>query len=249
MCVCVRVCVCVCACVCVCVCAILRAQTPFLTYAPSSSLPQFQPGVPPNFDQPRSWSASGPDGSAWPFDDLHTENATNLCKEHCCGANGTHYCLYDIKQGDNGGLSDQFNSRIAFQRLGQAISNYKNTGQPFFVGMGFHKPHLPWHFPKQFYDALPPISEVPEAVHQAWPADTPHIGWHECAEMSHPYYDTNGWGVPPGQGVGAYFSGHQAEMRKAYMGAISYVDDLMGHGIKMLEDTGVYNDTVVMVTG
>lgn len=94
---------------------------------------------------------------------------------------------------------------------------------------------------------IPPL--VSEPAHKAFPAEVPHLAWHECAEMSHPYWDTSGWGVPPGSGVGAYFSGHQAEMRRAYYGAISWIDSLIGRALAKLDDGGLRNETVVAVTG
>jgi hypothetical protein len=49
-------------------------------------------------------------------------------------------------------------------------------------GQGYHKPHLQWQFPKEFLDLIP--ADVPPAMHRAFPASAPPIGWHECAECS-----------------------------------------------------------------
>jgi hypothetical protein len=48
-------------------------------------------------------------------------------------------------------LEDQriASSAIAHLRLA------KQLGKPFFVGAGFHKPHLPWHFPAGFMQYFP----------------------------------------------------------------------------------------------
>lgn len=36
--------------------------------------------------------------------------------------------------------------------LEQAVSQARQPGgRPFFVGVGFHQPHRPWHFPRQFW--------------------------------------------------------------------------------------------------
>jgi iduronate 2-sulfatase len=64
----------------------------------------YHPGVPPNFDQPRSWSATAPDGSAWPYMEQGNVNGTNLAscgEDHCCGAKDPHYCLRDLEPGES----------------------------------------------------------------------------------------------------------------------------------------------------
>eukprot|EP00039_Didymoeca_costata_P031474 m.34908 g.34908 ORF g.34908 m.34908 type:complete len:665 (+) comp8803_c0_seq1:68-2062(+) len=202
----------------------------------------YHPGVPPRFDQPRSWSELAPDGSPWPYLDSGKVNKSNECAEKCCGSNDTaHYCLYDLKP--NTYLLDQTVRNLVLQRLDVAVDNYKKTGQPFFVGMGTHRPHLMWEYPKSFYDASP--VNVPEAKVKEWPVDTHPIGFHDCAEMSHAFVNTNGVGVPLGTD---YWTGHEAEMRRAYYGCLSYVDDLLGSAVKMVDDNNLTDSTVVIWT-
>ena len=149
----------------------------------------YHPGVPPNYDQPRSWSPTSPDGVPWPYDDGHA-NATNkngtdmnpACKDSgCCGATDPHYCLRDVQPGSF--LLDQSVRNIAVERLNVAIDNWNKTKQPFFVGMGTHRPHLGWEFPIEF--EIPEL-EVPEAVHKEWPHDVPHLHFHEVSARSTP---------------------------------------------------------------
>jgi arylsulfatase A-like enzyme len=53
----------------------------------------FHPNVPPNYDQPFSWSEE------YPYIE-NSNNATNLCTEHCCGSeDSSHWCMYDLKPG------------------------------------------------------------------------------------------------------------------------------------------------------
>ncbi|MEZ5415061.1 MAG: sulfatase [Opitutaceae bacterium] len=35
----------------------------------------------------------------------------------------------------------------------------ERSGQPFFLGVGLHKPHLPWYLPQSYFDAFP-LAEV-----------------------------------------------------------------------------------------
>ena len=65
----------------------------------------YHPGVPANYDQPRSWSTEAPDGSPWPYLNQGEVNGTNKkdsphCGEaggNCCGAKDSHYCLRDLE--------------------------------------------------------------------------------------------------------------------------------------------------------
>jgi iduronate 2-sulfatase len=104
---------------------------------------------------------------------------------------------------------------------------------------------LRWDFPREFLDNIP--EDVPEAVHQAYPADKPDIAWHECAEMSVSFYDTDGNGSPPLQGK--YNKKWQSIVRRAYYACISYVDSLIGDALDALETNGVAEDTVVSFIG
>ena len=172
-------------------------------------------------------------------------NGTNTCKDDCCGSNETDiYCLYNLSEGAQ--LEDMTNAATSWNRLRGLISNWKKTKQPFFVGQGFHRPHLPvrahtlpslpaavlraspslllrtrmpaaaliaraptstpllqWDIPKEFYDKT--ASMVPPPKHTVWPSDHPHLHFHDCAEMSHAYFDDKGFGVPLDQG-GDYWS-------------------------------------------
>jgi hypothetical protein len=62
------------------------------------------------------------------------------CKhsDRCCGAKDPHYCLRDLEPDTF--LLDQTVRNIAVERLTVAMDNWKKTKQPFFVGMGTHRP-------------------------------------------------------------------------------------------------------------
>ncbi|MCX7967213.1 MAG: sulfatase [Armatimonadetes bacterium] len=58
---------------------------------------------------------------------------------------------------------DGFSARRAVQILEEHLRERK--GQPFFIAVGFHKPHLPWVAPKRYFDmhepAKMPLPETP----------------------------------------------------------------------------------------
>ena len=214
----------------------------------------YHPGVPPNFDQPRSWSSQAPNGDPWPYLNNGEVNGTNKLdsphcqgKAHsCCGAKDPHYCLRDLQPGTF--LLDQTVKNIAVERLEVAMENWQTTKQPFFVGMGTHRPHLGWEFPIE-YEL--PSATVPEAVHQSWPHTVPHLHFHECAEMHAQYWDDRDFGVPlPMQNsTSAKFVNQQDVVRRAYYGCISYVDGLIGELLETLRVGGAEQDTAVVFTG
>ena len=39
--------------------------------------------------------------------------------------------------------------------------------KPFFLAYGAHRPHLPWNFPRRFWDAYPPTEQIALPTHEA----------------------------------------------------------------------------------
>ena len=197
----------------------------------------FHPGIPANFDLPYSWSTDTYSNGK--------NNVVNECKEVCCGVPDEEkgiWCAYDVKNGTK--LQDMDVKDNVIALLEEGASRYKNGNQPFFVGMGIHKPHLTWQFPKEFLDKIP--ETVPTARYDAWPNNIPHLHWHECAEMSvHGIfvkdYETNEtWGVPPPS------KKVQSDERRGYYACIAYVDSLIGEALDKLDSLGVADDTIVL---
>ena len=60
----------------------------------------------------------------------------------------------------NNGDEDEPDGRTA-RRIARLIE--ENRDKPFFLGAGFHKPHLPWVAPKKYFDLYPPETiKLPE---------------------------------------------------------------------------------------
>ena len=51
--------------------------------------------------------------------------------------------------------------------------DHRPGGTPFFLGLGIHKPHLPWAVPRRFKQQLPELEAVPLAAHRLPPAGMP----------------------------------------------------------------------------
>ena len=113
------------------------------------------------------------------------------------------------------------------------IREFAKKEQPFFLAVGFVKPHLPFIAPKKYWDLyerdrLPPV----EATR---PAHAPAIAFHESTEIL---------GPPDRQ---APLSPEEiAELRHGYLAGISYLDAQVGRVLDALERTGRASDTIVV---
>ena len=106
--------------------------------------------------------------------------------------------------------------------------------QPFFLAVGFHKPHTPYNFPSEFLDLYPPGSvRLPAKPNP--PQGMPLAAWHESADSN------SSWGLPTPAATAI-------EYRRAYYAATSYVDWNIGRVLDKLDELGLANDTVVALT-
>lgn len=105
--------------------------------------------------------------------------------------------------------------------------------QPFFLAVGFWKPHAPFNAPKKYWDLydrakLPPLNP-------ARPEGAPEIAFHDGRELR---------GIPPKQ---LTFTLEQAaEIRHGYFANISYMDAQLGKVLDALDKSGQAERTIVV---
>jgi arylsulfatase A-like enzyme len=101
------------------------------------------------------------------------------------------------------------------------------TRKPFFVGCGFHKPHVPWVVPHSFYASLPRWQDIPLAKDVYAPIDMPPVAWHLP-------WDVKGF---EGGGFNGTCNATLARMyRRAYYGAVAYQDANIGRVLDALDE-------------
>jgi len=117
------------------------------------------------------------------------------------------------------------------------LSQLKNSDKPFFMGLGFFKPHLPFVAPKQDWDAFK-NADVPPPPH---PGKIESAHTHKSGEF-YKYNSAlqNSWPLSEADSVTA---------RKAYLACVRYTDRLVGKVLTALKNNGLSDNTIVVIWG
>ena len=127
---------------------------------------------------------------------------------------------------------------------------------PFFLAVGFHKPHLPFEAPSKYYDLYPPTDQIDPPKNPDVPTDFPPIA-RGLGEIMHytdmkPFFpnstvcETNAQASLYGKEC-RVSEEYSRILRRAYYACVSYTDAQVGKLIKELEDLGFADDTVIVL--
>lgn len=201
----------------------------------------FHPGLPPSFDAPKSWQRFIYPGSCsmttngWPVlnrtlaPQVTCPPASRCPSEAVVAGDSNHYCALNFSR-LTVPLEDQVVLEAGKQLLRQAKAGLHE--RPFFVGVGFHKPHMPFEYPVENHD-LYPLVKPP--AHPLPPTGMPLVAWHEGNF-------NNSWDKPcPSPDVIAF--------RRAYYAAVTFTDSNIGSLLAELDDLGLTATTAVVVMG
>lgn len=130
--------------------------------------------------------------------------------------------------------------RIAVEGI-KRLQKFKQSGDAFFLAVGFTKPHLPCNAPAKYWDLYDP------AVFQMTERDTPPEGAPEYAGKNARGEIANYFPVPE-TGVGKDEKLARTLMH-AYFASLSYMDAQVGRLIDELDRLGMADDTVIMLWG
>ena len=118
------------------------------------------------------------------------------------------------------------------------LRRYGETGEPFFLAVGFLKPHLPFVAPQKYWDRHP-AAAIPAPLNPEPPAGVPPAALHQSGELR--AYA----GVPP---TGPVPDDTAQELIRGYRACVSYADSNVGRVLKALQAAGLAENTVVVVT-
>lgn len=169
------------------------------------------------------------------WDDYYRERAgqCNLLNA-TDGVGGIKFSPVDC--GDEG-ISDHGIASYGIEQL------QRKHDKPFFLSIGFHKPHMPWNVPKKYFDM--------------YPLDTIELPPYREDDL----IDIPPAGVKMARGPGSSSpdkpsdhelmlkSGRWKEAVQAYLAAISYVDGQVGRLLDALDKSEYRDNTIIVLFG
>lgn len=119
------------------------------------------------------------------------------------------------------------------------LHELKSKSEPFFLAVGFLKPHLPFVSPKKYWDLYDP-NQIPVPPTNHLPEGAPDYAGHTNGEL-HAYP-----GTPEGNPIPAEYA---RKLRHGYYAAISYTDAQVGRLLDALDKEGLSDNTVIVLWG
>lgn len=126
-----------------------------------------------------------------------------------------------------------FDGRVARLAV-EALEQRKAEGDPFFLAVGFWKPHSPFNAPKKYWD-LYDRDAVAMPRNPEWPLDAPRLAWHDSREI-----------LGRGKGQRQLTEEGLREIRHGYLANISYMDAQIGKVLDALERLELADSTIVV---
>ncbi|MDB4614544.1 sulfatase [bacterium] len=131
-------------------------------------------------------------------------------------------------------------------RTDMAIEDLRRLGksdEPFFLAMGYIRPHLAWVAPKKYWDMHDP-DQLPILTPQRITPNTPKYALHNNSELTH-YVDLIDLPKPwDDRTVSVEKTRH---LMHAYYACVSYVDAQIGRLMAALEEEGLADNTIVVL--
>jgi arylsulfatase A-like enzyme len=143
---------------------------------------------------------------------------------------------YEAAEADDGDYRDGQNAARAIATLRQRAAE---PDQPFFLAVGFYKPHLPFTAPQKYWDLYDDESiDVPPNYRK--PNDIPEQAWHSSGELR--AYA----GIPP-QGIVDRETARQ--LIHGYYACVSFIDAQIGRVIAELDRLKLADNTIIVLWG
>ena len=127
----------------------------------------------------------------------------------------------------------------------KALTRLAKEEEPFYMGLGYFRPHLPFTVPKKYWDLYDP-EQIPLAANPHVPNDAPGFTMNSMYELRH-YDGFNHIGHPQS----SYQMGEDTAriLKHGYYASVSYVDELLGQLFDHMKEIGIYENTIIILWG
>jgi iduronate 2-sulfatase len=127
----------------------------------------------------------------------------------------------------------------------KTLTRLAKMDQPFYMGLGYFRPHLPFTAPKKYWD-LYDREKIPLAENPNRPQNTPEYTMNSMYELRH-YDGFNHIGHP----VSSYRMSEDTirTLRHGYYASVSYIDALLGDLFTHMKKIGIYDNTIIILWG
>lgn len=120
----------------------------------------------------------------------------------------------------------------------EALKGFAQKKTPFFLALGFSKPHLPFNAPKKYWDLYDQDEIDPPAISHR-PLDShPRLTLTKSGEVRSYHAITKEGSLDPKT---------SKQLKHAYYASVSYIDALIGKFLQSLKDTGLDKNTIVIL--
>ena len=118
----------------------------------------------------------------------------------------------------------------------ETLKRLKADGKPFFLGVGFVKPHLPFTCPQKYWD-LYPENSIKLATNPERPKDAPEPAFHN-------HYELRTYGTVPAEGN--IPDAMALKLIRGYRACVSFMDAQLGRVLDELDRLGLRESTLIV---
>lgn len=127
----------------------------------------------------------------------------------------------------------------------KTLTRLAKQNKPFYMGLGYFRPHLPFAVPKKYWD-LYDADKIPLAPNPNVPENAPNHTMNSMYELRH-YDHFNKIGHP--QSDYKMNEDTARVLKHGYYASVSYVDALLGDLVAHLKEIERYENTIIIVWG
>ena len=128
--------------------------------------------------------------------------------------------------------------RVADEAIA-ALKEFKTDGKPFFLAIGFRKPHLPFNVPKHYWDMYQE-DKIPVAPNRFLPKNAPDFALVEQNEL---------WKYSHVPDTANLPDAYARKLKHGYYASVSYMDAQLGRVLDELDRLKLTENTIIVLWG